>query len=67
VLDADLAEFYRSLLKSEARHFAGYLGFAMDISGSQTEIDERLAVFLALDTKAITRPDAEFRFHSGLP
>ena len=33
-LDDDLGQFYRSLLRSEARHFSDYLKLAVDV-GSQ--------------------------------
>ena len=63
VMDEELASFYTSLLKSEARHFKMYLGFAETISG--TDIGERVEFFLAKDKQLIQAPSAEFRFHSG--
>lgn len=65
VLEPGLAEFYGSLLKSEQRHFECYLGFARKISVGP--IDERLAVFLEVESELITSEDTDFRFHSGLP
>ncbi len=66
VLDEELAEFYASLLKSEARHFKVYLQLAEQASEG-VNIDERIAHFLAEDERLITSPDPEFRFHSGAP
>ena len=65
VLDAELADFYSSLLKSEARHFEDYLGLAAGLA-SAAEIDERLAVLRTREAELIQSPDAEFRFHSGV-
>lgn len=64
VLDDELAAFYASLLKSEARHFHVYLTLARDL---RQDIDDRIEHFLALDEMLITTPDPEFRFHSGVP
>ncbi len=65
-LDAELADFYGSLLKSEARHFRDYLGLARLLSDAE-EVARRQAVFLALDAELVTGEDSEFRFHSGIP
>lgn len=66
VLDEELAEFYASLLKSEARHFKVYLQLAEQISEG-ADIQDRIDHFLAEDERLITSPDSEFRFHSGSP
>ncbi len=66
VLDEELAAFYASLLKSEARHFKVYLRLAEQIAEG-TDIEDRVAHFLDEDQRLITSPDAEFRFHSGVP
>jgi len=65
VLDDELATFYGSLLKSEARHFKIYLDFAKKFS--ETSIDDRVQHFLELDRELISTPDPDFRFHSGCP
>jgi len=65
VLDEELATFYGSLLKSEARHFKVYLDYAR--SFSEESIDERVEHFLELDRVLISSPDPDFRFHSGCP
>ena len=63
-----LGRFYNGLLASEARHFEHYIAFARSESGIvQDEIDARLDRFQALEAELITQPDAEFRFHSGVP
>ncbi|XOV88386.1 MAG: tRNA-(ms[2]io[6]A)-hydroxylase [Pseudomonadota bacterium] len=66
VLDAELADFYGSLLESEARHFGVYLGFARQVAG-EVDISDRIAHFLARDRELVLTPDTEFRFHSGIP
>jgi tRNA-(ms[2]io[6]A)-hydroxylase len=66
VLDEELAEFYASLLKSEARHFTDYLKLAGDL-GSAEEVAARLPVFLERERELIESADVEFRFHSGVP
>lgn len=65
VLDDELASFYGSLLKSEARHFKVYLDFAKKIA--ETDIDDRVQHFLELDRELISTADPDFRFHSGCP
>ncbi len=62
-LDEKLAEFYNSLLKSEARHYQDYLTLAVQANGGP--VDERVAEFMAIEQKLIEAPDSEFRFHSG--
>lgn len=66
VLDTELADFYGSLLKSEARHFEVYLRLAEQMSEGAS-IDDRVSLFLAEDERLVTSPDPEFRFHSGVP
>ncbi|WP_137817133.1 MULTISPECIES: tRNA-(ms[2]io[6]A)-hydroxylase [unclassified Pseudomonas] len=62
-LDEELGKFYRSLLKSEARHYQGYLKLAQDYAGAS--IEARVAFFAEIEREAILTPDSEFRFHSG--
>ncbi len=65
-LDDELAKFYRSLLKSEGRHYQDYLGLARDYAGEP--IDERIAHFREIERELIESADStEFRFHSGTP
>ncbi|WP_211828283.1 tRNA-(ms[2]io[6]A)-hydroxylase [Kistimonas asteriae] len=64
-LDDELAKFYRSLLKSEARHFQDYLILAMNVS--EGSITSRVADIAEIECEAILRVDPEFRFHSGVP
>lgn len=63
-LDAELAKFYQSLLKSEARHFQDYLALAQQYS--REPIDERVAFFAEQERQAIFTDDETFRFHSGV-
>ena len=62
-LDDKLADFYNSLLKSEARHYQDYLKLAVQANGGP--VDERVGEFLAIEKGLIEAPDSEFRFHSG--
>ncbi|SDS35248.1 tRNA-(ms[2]io[6]A)-hydroxylase [Halopseudomonas litoralis] len=62
-LDAELGELYKSLLKSEARHYQDYLKLARDYADES--IDERIAFFAEVEAQAIIENDVEFRFHSG--
>lgn len=63
-LDAELGDFYRSLLKSEARHYQDYLKLAGKYA--QGPIDERVAFFAEVEAEAVMADDSEFRFHSGV-
>lgn len=64
-VDAELARYYRYLLKSEARHFEDYLALAERYADSP--IDARIAYFREQEQQLIEAPDTEFRFHSGIP
>jgi len=64
-LDAELEKFYRSLLKSEARHFEDYLCLARAYSCA--DIGPKLEQIAAEEQRLICEPDVEFRFHSGPP
>ena len=66
VLEDKLADFYSSLLKSEARHFKVYLDQASSIAG-RNSIQNRIDHFLAEDERLILTKDPNFRFHSGIP
>jgi len=65
LLDDELAHFYRSLLKSEARHYQDYLKLAGQ--HCPDPIDERVQFFAKRESEAILMQDHEFRFHSGVP
>ncbi|CAA0118663.1 Uncharacterised protein [BD1-7 clade bacterium] len=64
-LDDELAKFYTSLLKSEARHYKDYLTLAEKYAAEP--IAERIAVFREAEENAILSEDGLFRFHSGVP
>jgi tRNA-(ms[2]io[6]A)-hydroxylase len=67
-LPKNLARFYSGLLAAEARHFAHYLKFARTVSGvSPAAIDARLEELLAIESRLVSEPDPQFRFHSGVP
>lgn len=65
LLDPQLSKFYRSLLKSEARHYQDYLALAALYS--DTDISADVARFREVERDLIERPDPQFRFHSGVP
>lgn len=64
-LDAELAKFYRSLVKSEGRHYEDYLMLARHLAPGP--IDARVAFFAEREAELIATPDKAFRFHSGVP
>lgn len=63
-LDEELGDFYRSLLKSEARHYRDYLALARHYA--EGPIDQRIAEFARIEAQAMGEDDVEFRFHSGV-
>lgn len=64
-LQGDLQRFYRSLLKSEYRHYEDYLELAHLYA--KEDISDRVEEFAELEKSLIEKPDPEFRFHSGTP
>lgn len=64
-LDDELAKFYRSLVKSEGRHYEDYLMLARRFAVSP--IESRIAFFAERERELIESPDDMFRFHSGTP
>lgn len=62
--DSELAKFYGTLLRSEARHFENYLHLA-NLYGD--DIEQRVKEFLAIENRFILSTDTVFRFHSGVP
>lgn len=64
-LDAELAKFYRTLVKSEGRHYEDYLMLAQHLSSAPVE--SRIAFFAEREAALIQEPDTAFRFHSGVP
>ena len=65
-LPTPLGRYYKSLLRSEGRHYHDYLVLAQENS-DQGSVDARLEHFLRIDEQLIVSPDQEFRFHSGVP
>jgi len=65
LLDDELAKFYRSLLRSEGRHFEDYLTLAKLYA--REDITPHIARFAAIEQGLIESEDTEFRFHSGVP
>lgn len=64
-VDEELAGFYVSLLRSEARHFQDYLSLAQKIS--EQPVEERVKRFGVLEAELISTEDEQLRFHSGVP
>lgn len=54
-IDAELAQFYASLVESEGNHYAAYILMARNIDDAET--DHRLDFFLDLDAKLIREPN----------
>lgn len=64
-VDLPLAQFYHSLLRSEARHYQDYLQLAQQIA--EKPLTERIALIGQREAELILQPDQAFRFHSGQP
>lgn len=69
LVDQELAQYYRFLLKSESRHFEDYLALACLYAPAQGKFDftQRLNEWREREAQLITRVDPLFRFHSGVP
>ena len=69
VLPTPVAELYRGLEASEARHFELYLRLAEQHASALGIKDWhlRLEELAAIEAGLVTTPDSEFRFHSGPP
>lgn len=65
LLDEELGRFYRSLLKSESRHYQDYLALAQRYA--EEDITPHIERFRVIEAGLITSPDPQFRFHSGVP
>ena len=65
-LDEELGKFYHGLLKSEARHYQGYLKLAYQY-GEAADVERTVERVREVEAELITTPDVEFRFHSGVP
>lgn len=70
-LDTEMARFYTSLLRSEARHYQDYLGLASLLARQagtpQSAVQDRIEVIGKAEAELITGADPELRFHSGTP
>jgi tRNA-(ms[2]io[6]A)-hydroxylase len=71
---APLRDLFASLHAAEARHYRLYLELARRAAArlkaselGALPIEARIEEFAALEADLITRPDALFRFHSGVP
>src|SRR5687767_6377414 len=55
-VDAELAQFYGSLVESEGNHYATYILMARSIDDAET--DRRLDFFLDLDAELVQKPNS---------
>ncbi len=62
--DEPIFKFYQHLAQAEQRHFEIYLNYAKNL---QTDIEERIELFIKIDNKHILSKENPFRFHSGCP
>lgn len=65
-LDEELGKFYFGLLKSEARHYQGYLKLAYQY-GEAADVDAVIETVRGVERELIESTDEKFRFHSGVP
>ncbi len=63
VKDGELAEFYRSLFESEARHHTTYTRLAHHYA-SEEDVSSRLAELYAIEAEIITAGEPQPRMHS---
>jgi tRNA-(ms[2]io[6]A)-hydroxylase len=67
-LEPRIAEFYRGLEASEARHHRLYVDLAaQEAAATGADWQARLAELAAVEAELVTSPDPQFRFHSGRP
>ncbi|WP_440055693.1 tRNA isopentenyl-2-thiomethyl-A-37 hydroxylase MiaE [Pseudoalteromonas sp. T1lg65] len=70
-LDEDIARFYVSLLRSEARHYQDYIELAHQVAQAtdrqRCDVDGRIAHFREVERELIESLDGDFKFHSGAP
>ncbi|HOY29806.1 MAG TPA: tRNA isopentenyl-2-thiomethyl-A-37 hydroxylase MiaE, partial [Flavobacteriales bacterium] len=52
--DAELREFYRELMISEAGHYTTFIGFARQFGG-RVDVDARWKQFLAFEAEVVAR------------
>jgi tRNA-(ms[2]io[6]A)-hydroxylase len=64
-LDERLGKFYRGLIRSESRHFRDYLDLARKYA--ESDLQQRLDYFSALERDLVLSKDTQLRFHSGVP
>jgi len=63
--EPELARFYGSLLRSEARHFLDYLRLGETLAGES--MAERAEFFRQRERELVLGTDPEIRLHSGVP
>jgi tRNA-(ms[2]io[6]A)-hydroxylase len=74
-LPEPIATFYADLAVAERRHEGLYLALAREAAqqleagakGAEARLAARLEELAVAEAELVTRPDAEFRFHSGPP
>jgi tRNA-(ms[2]io[6]A)-hydroxylase len=67
-IGAPLNGLFQGLHEAEARHYEIYLKLARRAATrAEVDLEQRIAVFAALEAQLIMSPDPLFRFHSGPP
>lgn len=67
-LPEPLSGFYRTLSEAEARHHLLYLELARaSVAVDPQSFERRVEMLADAEANLILAPDAQFRFHSGLP
>ena len=64
-IDTGLFRYYRSLLKSESRHYQDYLSLAHQYADEP--LTDRVKFYGEQESLLIQSSDSQFRFHSGIP
>ncbi|CAM3582015.1 tRNA isopentenyl-2-thiomethyl-A-37 hydroxylase MiaE [Pseudoalteromonas maricaloris] len=70
-LDQEIAKFYVSLLRSEARHYQDYIDLAHQVANAtdpkRCDVAGRIQLFQQVENELISSQDLDFKFHSGAP
>ena len=66
ILPKQIGDYYQRLYQAEKRHAVIYLTLARTMS-TEVCIRARLQQLLAIEARLVQQPEAEYRFHSGIP
>ena len=68
LLPEPVSGFYRALSEAEVRHFTVYFDLARNAAREDhAGFDARVVQLAGIEADLIATPDAQFRFHSGVP